>query len=96
MLTRTCALRVAVKRIEVRGRNGFGAAPWRISPVSRVAESALTTAVTGFTWSTDFPHPVCNWPNAGQKIQEQFAGVPEEEVHAITWSNGARMYVFEQ
>jgi predicted TIM-barrel fold metal-dependent hydrolase len=43
-------------------------------------------------WSTDFPHPVCNWPNAGEKILKQFAGVPEEEVHAITWANGARMY----
>ena len=43
-------------------------------------------------WSTDFPHPVCNWPNAGAKIEKQFAGVPEAEVHAITWANGARMY----
>ena len=43
-------------------------------------------------WSTDFPHPVCNWPNAGEKILKQFAGVPEPEVRAITWENGARMY----
>jgi len=43
-------------------------------------------------WSTDFPHPVCNWPNAGAKVQEMFEGVPEEEVRAITWDNGARMY----
>jgi len=46
-------------------------------------------------WSTDFPHPVCNWPNAGEKIVKQFAGVPEDEVHAITWANGARMYGIE-
>ena len=43
-------------------------------------------------WSTDFPHPVCNWPNAGKKVDEMFAGVPEEEIHRITWENGARMY----
>jgi predicted TIM-barrel fold metal-dependent hydrolase len=43
-------------------------------------------------WSTDFPHPVCNWPNAGKKIEKQFEGVPEDEVRAITWENGARMY----
>jgi predicted TIM-barrel fold metal-dependent hydrolase len=43
-------------------------------------------------WSTDFPHPICNWPNAGAKILKQFDGVPAEEVHAITWANGARMY----
>jgi len=47
-------------------------------------------------WSTDFPHPVCNWPNAGKKVEAQFAGVPEDEVHAITWANGARMYGIEQ
>ena len=46
-------------------------------------------------WSTDFPHPVCNWPDAGAKIEKQFAGVPEEEVRAITWANGARMYGIE-
>ena len=48
--------------------------------------------VENLLWSTDFPHPVCNWPNAGKKVREQFAGVPEDEVHAITWENGARMY----
>lgn len=48
--------------------------------------------VDNVLWSTDFPHPVCNWPNAGGKIQEMFEGVPEDEVHKITWENGARMY----
>lgn len=43
-------------------------------------------------WSTDFPHPVCNWPDAGKKVVKQFEGVPEDEIHAITWANGARMY----
>jgi hypothetical protein len=46
-------------------------------------------------WSTDFPHPICNWPNAGAKIEKQFEGVPDDEVHAITWANGARMYGIE-
>ncbi|MBW2424828.1 MAG: amidohydrolase [Deltaproteobacteria bacterium] len=46
-------------------------------------------------WSTDFPHPVCNWPNAGEKVLKQFDGVPEDEIHAITWANGARMYGIE-
>jgi predicted TIM-barrel fold metal-dependent hydrolase len=42
-------------------------------------------------WSTDFPHPVCNWPNAVEKIEQQFKGVPHDEVRQITWGNGARM-----
>jgi len=32
---------------------------------------------------------------AGKKIQDAFAGVPEEEIHQITWANGARMYGIE-
>ena len=43
-------------------------------------------------WSTDFPHPACNWPNAVSKIDELFKGVPEDEITQMTWSNGARMY----
>jgi predicted TIM-barrel fold metal-dependent hydrolase len=46
-------------------------------------------------WSTDFPHPCCNWPNARKKVEELFRGVPEAEIHALTWANGARMYGIE-
>ena len=58
-------------------------------------EQRHAIGIDNVLWSTDFPHPVCNWPNAGAKIQKQFAGVPEAEVHAITWQNGARMYGIE-
>ena len=51
--------------------------------------------INNVLWSTDFPHPVCNWPGAGEKIRKQFEGVPEDEVRAITWGNGARMYGIE-
>jgi len=46
-------------------------------------------------WSTDFPHPCCNWPDVNKKVDELFAGVPEEDIHAMTWANGARMYGIE-
>jgi len=55
-------------------------------------EQRHAIGVNNLLWSTDFPHPVCNWPNAGEKVRKQFAGVPEDEVRAITWENGARMY----
>ena len=48
--------------------------------------------VDNVLWSTDFPHPCCNWPNAADKVDTLFAGVPEDEVHKMTWANGARMY----
>ncbi|HEY3700341.1 MAG TPA: amidohydrolase family protein [Spongiibacteraceae bacterium] len=43
-------------------------------------------------WSTDFPHPCCNWPNAGALVEKQFADFTPEEKQKITWDNGARMY----
>ena len=48
--------------------------------------------VENVLWSTDFPHPICNWPNAAEKVLKQFDGIPEDEMRAITWGNGARMY----
>ena len=36
--------------------------------------------VENVLWSTDFPHPVCNWPNAAEKIEKQFAGTSDLEV----------------
>ncbi len=51
--------------------------------------------VDNVLWSTDFPHPCCNWPNAADKVDTLFAGVPEDEVHKMTWANGARMYGIE-
>jgi predicted TIM-barrel fold metal-dependent hydrolase len=51
--------------------------------------------VENVLWSTDFPHPACNWPDASSKIDSLFEGVPEDEVHMITWQNGANMYGIE-
>ncbi len=39
-----------------------------------------------------FPAPGVQLAERGAKIEKQFAGVPEDEVHAITWENGARTY----
>lgn len=50
--------------------------------------------VENLLWSTDFPHPCCNWPNAQAKVEALFKGVPKDEVDKITWGNGARMYGF--
>jgi len=51
--------------------------------------------VENVLWSTDFPHPCCNWPNASAKVDSLFEGVPPDEVHKMTWENGARMYGIE-
>lgn len=51
-----------------------------------------TLGADNVMWSTDFPHPCCNWPNSQTLVERQFAGFTEEETHKITWANGARMY----
>jgi len=55
-------------------------------------EARHVLGVENLLWSTDFPHPVCNWPDAAAKVDKLFAGVPADEVDKITWRNGARMY----
>ena len=58
-------------------------------------EQRHTLGIENVLWSTDFPHPCCNWPNAAAKVEDLFEGVPEEEIQKITWQNGARMYGIE-
>lgn len=48
--------------------------------------------VGNLLWSTDFPHPCCNWPSAATKVDALFQGVPADEIERITWRNGATMY----
>jgi predicted TIM-barrel fold metal-dependent hydrolase len=59
-------------------------------------EQRYELGVENIMWSTDFPHPCCNWPNAQAKVADLFIGVPEDEIEKITWSNGARMYGIEE
>ncbi len=58
-------------------------------------EQRHALGIDNVLWSTDFPHPCCNWPNVNEKVDELFAGVPDDDIHAITWANGARMYGIE-
>jgi uncharacterized protein len=48
--------------------------------------------VENMMWSSDFPHPVTSWPNSKKIIEEQFAGVPEDERELILCGNAARVW----
>ena len=48
--------------------------------------------VENMLWSTDFPHPVTSWPNSQKIIEEQFAGVPEDEKELMVYGNAARVW----
>ena len=58
-------------------------------------EQRHALGVENILWSTDFPHPCCNWPDASRKIDTLFQGVPDDEIQRITWQNGADMYGIE-
>ena len=58
-------------------------------------EQRHALGVENILWSSDFPHPVCNWPDASKKSDPLFEGVPADDVHKITWQNGANMYGIE-
>ena len=43
-------------------------------------------------WSTDFPHIVTVWPESLKLVEEQFAGVPENEKHAMLAGNAVKFF----
>ena len=43
-------------------------------------------------WSTDFPHPATSWPNSQAVVEQNFAGIPENERDLIVAGNAARVY----
>lgn len=47
-------------------------------------------------WSTDFPHHGNDWPRSRWTIEQQFAGVPEDEKQKMICSNAARLFRLEE
>jgi len=43
-------------------------------------------------WATDFPHQDSEWPNSMQLVEEQFAGVPEEEKRRMVRDNAMEYF----
>jgi len=43
-------------------------------------------------WGNDYPHREGSFPWSQEWVDKQFAGVPEEDVHAITCGNAATLY----
>ncbi len=43
-------------------------------------------------WSTDFPHIVTHWPRSLEVMEQQFAGVPEDEREMMLAGNAVRFF----
>jgi predicted TIM-barrel fold metal-dependent hydrolase len=48
--------------------------------------------VTQMLWSNDLFHAVCEWPHDWEVIEDQFAGVPDDERHMILAGNALNVY----
>lgn len=45
-------------------------------------------------WSNDYPHVEGTFPDSQAFVDKQFAGVPEDDIHAITFQNAADTFGF--
>ncbi len=43
-------------------------------------------------WGSDYPHPEGTYPKSREILDEQFEGVPQESIDAITWRNTVELY----
>jgi predicted TIM-barrel fold metal-dependent hydrolase len=46
-------------------------------------------------WECDYPHSDSSWPEAPEELAAAAAGVPDDELHQISWRNAARWYSFD-
>lgn len=47
-------------------------------------------------WGSDFPHEVSRWPHSIEHMQQQMAGVPEEETHKMLCGNTVKFFHLDQ
>jgi predicted TIM-barrel fold metal-dependent hydrolase len=53
------------------------------------------TGLNCLLWGNDYPHTEGTFPYSQEYVEQQFSGVPEEEVHQITFSNAANLFGFK-
>jgi predicted TIM-barrel fold metal-dependent hydrolase len=50
------------------------------------------TGIAPLMWASDYPHPEGTFPHSQDTVAAIFAGLAEEEVHAVTYGNAATLY----
>ena len=53
------------------------------------------TGLDCLMWGNDYPHAEGVFPDSQQRVADQFAGVPEEEVHQMVFGNAGRVFGFK-
>lgn len=52
------------------------------------------TGLDCLMWGNDYPHTEGAFPYSQEYVEKQFAGVPEDEIEQITFSNAAKLFRF--
>ena len=51
--------------------------------------------VDNITWECDYPHSDTTWPTAPERLWKSLAGVPDADIHKITWQNVVRWFQYD-
>jgi hypothetical protein len=51
--------------------------------------------VDNITWECDYPHSDTTWPKAPEILWRSLTGVPDADIHKITWQNAARHFQYD-
>ncbi len=54
-----------------------------------------TTGIETLMWGNDYPHPEGTWPKSQEVAEDQFAGVPDDELAAMVGGNAAAVFGFD-
>ena len=51
--------------------------------------------IDNITWECDYPHSDSTWPKAPETLWASLAGVPDDDIHKITWRNTTRHFQYD-
>ena len=51
--------------------------------------------IDNITWECDYPHSDSTWPQAPEKLWASLDGVPDDDIHKITWQNTTRHFQYD-
>jgi predicted TIM-barrel fold metal-dependent hydrolase len=51
--------------------------------------------IDSIAWECDYPHSDSSWPEAPEELERVTVGVPDEDIHKITWENSCRHFGYD-
>jgi predicted TIM-barrel fold metal-dependent hydrolase len=51
--------------------------------------------IDNIAWECDYPHSDSSWPNAAEELLQHASGVPDGDLHKITFENACRWFSFD-